>query len=83
VIRAAVHSAAPGDDSVPPIPTPRAKTDEATQPLVAEILLQLAQVTERLEPNDLETKRWRANNARNPAVADMLRDLTQASFLDV
>jgi DNA-binding MarR family transcriptional regulator len=79
--------AAPGEYSVPQPPSQRAKTDAATAAattaipaLIAEILLRLGQVTERLEPNDLETKRWMASNARNPAVAEMLQDSTPMTF---
>jgi len=78
---------APGEYSVPQPPRQRAKTAAAkpaaataVPALIAEILLRLGQVTERLEPNDLETKRWMANNARNPAVAEMLQDSTPMTF---
>ena len=72
---------------MPQPPRQRAKTAAAKPAaataipaLIAEILLRLGQVTERLEPNDLETKRWMASNARNPAVAEMLQDSTPMTF---
>jgi len=80
----AIHIAAPGADHVPTSPTPpaklRVKPDEATLPLVVEILQQLGRVTERLAPSDQDTKRWMAANARNPVVAGMLQDSTPMTF---
>jgi DNA-binding MarR family transcriptional regulator len=52
------------------------KSHDNPEPLIAEILSLLSQVTEKLEPENQEMKQWMAENFNNPLIVELLRDTT-------
>ena len=52
------------------------QNDHPTAPLTTEILALLSKVSERFEPDDGEMKQWMTQNFGNPALTEILQDMT-------
>jgi DNA-binding MarR family transcriptional regulator len=59
-----------------PTQDPILKTPGDTGAVIEGILVLLSKVTEKLGPENNETKKWMAQNSRNPKVANILLDST-------
>ena len=54
------------------------RTHDETEPVIAQILALLGEVSEKLEPENSEMKQWLAENIQNPLVGALLQDTTFA-----
>jgi DNA-binding MarR family transcriptional regulator len=55
---------------------PHAKHHDAAGPVIAEIMVLLSQVARKLEPENTETREWMARHCHNPAIIELLHDMT-------
>jgi DNA-binding MarR family transcriptional regulator len=54
----------------------QAQHHDATGPAIAEIMALLSKVARKLEPENTETREWMVQHCRNPAIIELLRDMT-------
>jgi len=54
----------------------RAQHRDGTGSVIAEIMALLSKVARKLEPENTETRQWIAQHCRNPAIIELLRDMT-------
>src|SRR6186997_772546 len=61
---------------MPPAQDPILTNHADTGTVIAKIMVLLSKVAEKLGPENNETKKWMAQNSRNPKVAEILQDST-------
>jgi DNA-binding MarR family transcriptional regulator len=61
---------------MPPAQDRISKDHVDTGTVIAEIMVLLSRVSEKLGPENNETKQWMTQNSRNPMVAEILQDST-------